>query len=210
VQIDDPWLTQRFAEARSIRDLNNVRIFLTEDLRYLVVSPMAIWNHFQDGRDEIFEFDGRTHTRADVGLAYSRPAAKPQLFRQNLDDQAGFNAEPPHGAFSIDGELYLFMSDKTMLRLYTPDGRKETIVRATPDLKWHDAPYPTIQHAPDAHELVLFETNEITLQEHQNEIVIVIRWNYAKNVVTRTEVPIRDLFMRKGGKLRPKSAQAVR
>ena len=86
---DDGWLTQRFAEARSIENLDNVRLFLTEDLKHLVVSPMAIWNDSLRKTYEAFDFDGKTYRRADVGLAYSRPSEKPLLFKRHMDKQAG-------------------------------------------------------------------------------------------------------------------------
>jgi hypothetical protein len=206
---EDVWLTRCFAQARSIKDLNNIRLFLTNDLKYLVVSPMDIWN---TGRELIktFDLDGRTYKRADVGLAYARGSEKPLVFPRKMDEHAGFLAEAPHGAFSIGEKLYLFMSDETMLRLYTPNGREEIVSKATPGVHWKAIPYPQIQHAPAANELVMFESNEISAKAEANEVISVIRWDYRKNVVTRDDVPLKDIFAHRGGQLRPKSALPVK
>ena len=202
---DDAWLTQRFAEARSIANLNNVRVFLTEDLEHLVVSPMAIWNDFPRKTYEAFDFNGKTYRRADVGLAYSRPSEKPLLFKRHMDDQAGFLAEPPHGAFSIKGELFLFASDDATLRLYTPDLQKEIVARASSGVKWESVPFPQIQHAEAANELVMFASNDITARAGPNEIMHVLRWNYVTNKLTQDDAKIIDLFETRGGQLKPKS-----
>lgn len=206
-QIEDAWLTQAFAQVRSIENFDNTRLFLTEDLNHLVVSPMAIWNDFPRKIYKTFDYDGKTHTRADVGLAYSRPAEKAFLFPRKMDEKESFLAEPPFGAFSIGGELYLFASDESTLRLYSPDGQKEIVGRAPPGTQWEVLPYPRIQHAAEANELVMFRSNAVASAAGRSEVV---RWNYTKHTVTCDDVSISDLFERRDGQLSPKSAVEVK
>lgn len=202
-RIEDPWLTQRFAEVRSIPNLKNIRLFLTEDLNHLVVSPMAAYNNGQKIFDT-FIFQGKTIKRSDVGMAYSRPAEVPFLFARKAQDN--FNAQPPHDAFTIGGQPYLFMSDKTMLRLYTLDESHQMVAHSTPEVHWKASPYPRIQHAPKNGEIILYET---ALDGDFNTILSVFRWKYGANSVTRDEVRFAELFTSRGGRLLPKSGIGV-
>jgi hypothetical protein len=93
------------------------------------------------------------------------------------------------------------MNEKAALRLYTPDGKKEIVARASSGVKWEAYPYPQIQHAPAENELVMFE-NEIT--PRPDEVLYVVRWNYATNQVRRDEVKIADLFKQGWRQLQPK------
>jgi len=205
----DAWLTDCFAEARSIKDLSNVRLFLTEDLNHLVVSPMEQWNN---GHSTVttFTLRGKTYRRADYGLAYSRPLAEPAVFPRQLDPAQGFLAEAPHGAFSIDSKLFLLMNDEKSLRLYTPEGKQEFHLVANGKPLWPSYPFLRLQHAPANDELVFFDTNEITRSSGPDEAVIVSRWKYRSGTVARREVRIIDLFERRAGGLLPKSLVAVK
>jgi hypothetical protein len=210
---DDPWLTQCFAQMRSSKDLGNVRQFLTDDLNYLVISPEP-WQKAKRQMAKTFEFAGKTFSREDVGLAYSRPDPSPKLFPQKMSQE---KMEGPEGAYTIDGNLYLYslMKDERSLRLYTPDGKKEFRVLRddAPDkLAWQlSAAFWKIQHAPEKDELIIPDhSSEIRSKDGINATVSMIRWNYKKGTVTRQDTPIIDLFKRSRGQLLPRSPIAVK
>ena len=207
---DAPWLTQRFADERSIKNFKNVAIYLTDDLRYLVVSPRSIWNNSQGTIFETFEFEGKTYNRAETALIYSRPSEKPLLLPRKFDKQKHFLSVPPDGAFSIDGKLFLFERGEELLRLYTPDGQMEIVANPTADVSWGDIAFSKTQLVQAADQLVLIGTNSIFKEGRIDETVCVIRWNYSKNTVTRDEVPIKELFEQQGKVLRPKSVLPIK
>ena len=211
-QKEDAWLTRAFADARSIKDLNNVRFFLTDDLNHLVVSPMAIWNTGLGPEQRIiedFELNGKTYKRSDVGLAYSRSDSAPTLFSRTMTEK-GFLDEGPHGAFSIEGRLFLFMNDEKSLRLYTPDGKKE--FRLTSDGKpvWPIYPFLQMQHDPARDKLFIFDTSVLEGKMGLNLIVRVFEWNYKAGNIVRHDVPIGELFKESWGKLQPRSVIGVK
>lgn len=202
--IDDPWLSKRFAEARSIETLNNVRLFLTDDLNHLVVSPIESWN--QAGRlHKWFKLDGVTYVRSEAGLAYSRPAEKPVVFERRLEDDEFWLAQGPHGAISIAGQLFLLERNETMMRLYTPDLGKEIVTHEPPEEGWEYNRFMHFQHIAEAKELVLFATNEITATARPDETMRVLRWRYETNTLTHADARIVDLFALTNGQLKPKS-----
>jgi hypothetical protein len=209
---DDPWLTNAFAHAHSIKNFKNVRYHLTDDLNHLVLCPMAIWNDKfgPSGKThETFDLDGKTHTRADVGLAYSRPDPAPKLFPRKMEPGQSFLDEGPRDAFSINGKLYLLMTDEKALRLYTPDGSKEFRLDAHGKPQWPLYPFLQLQHAPANNELIIFDTNEITRTAGPNETVSVIRWNYQTATLTRHNVPVLKLFDRDAAQFKPRAIHPI-
>jgi hypothetical protein len=159
-----------------------------------------------------FKLDGKTYKRSEVGLGYSRPALAPRIFpnvQKSLFDR-------PHGAVSIEGELYLFMNEKNELILYSPDGKNSFRVAAT-DLGLD------LQHVPANDEIIAFQddiaayVNSVIHEKGQkkafqpgNNTLSVIRWKYRENTVTRDDTRIIDLFEQSGGELRPKAVIGVR
>ncbi|MEZ0275266.1 MAG: hypothetical protein ACAH88_10200, partial [Roseimicrobium sp.] len=173
-------------------------------------SPKAIWNDFPKKIYETFEFDGKIHRRADVGLAYSRPTQKPLLFPRKLDEGDSFLDQPPHAAFSITGELYLFENGKSRLRLYTPSGGKEIVAKVPDGLSWYGSAYPRIQHSESTHEIVMFESKHIYEEEQSKEGLSVLRWNYVSNTVRHDDVSVSELFELRGGQFHPKTAISIK
>ncbi len=210
---DDPWLTQCFAQVRSNKDLGNVQQFLTDDLNHLVIRPEP-WRKARSQLITTFELGGKTYSLEDVGLAYSRPDPSPKLFPQKMSQD---KMEGPEGAYTIDGNLYLYslMKDERSLRLYTPDGKKEfRVLRddAPNRLAWAlSAPFRDIQHVPEKDELIIPDRmTEIESEGGINGTVSMIRWNYKKGTLTRLDTPIIDLFKRSRGQLLPRSPIAVK
>lgn len=206
---EDEWLTTCFAEARSIKDLNNVRAFLTEQLDYLVVVPMGGWNDGHGKTYETFDYDDKTHKRGEVGLVYQRAELKPVLYTRKYDAET-FAEEMPRNTFSIDGRLYFFEQDELSIQLRTPDKSHEIRFDSkTPD--WRLPRGGDVLHLPEANELVFFDTNDVAdLDTLWNETVSVFRWNYRTNATSRVDSRILDLFNRRGGSLTPKSAIPVK
>jgi hypothetical protein len=203
---EDAWLTKCFAEARSVKDLSNVRLFLTEDLNHLVVSPVQGW---YNGHEMVttFTLRGKTYKRGDFGFAYSRPAPEPIVFPRKLDPN--FLAEEPHGAFTIDSQLFLLMNDEESLRLYTPDGKREFRLAASGKPLWPTYPFLRLQHAPANEELIFFD-HPITRDSVPNESVLVSRWRYRAGTVARRDVHVIELFERRAARLVPKSVIPVK
>lgn len=206
---DDPWITASFAHARSIPTLENLSTFVTEDRNHLVVSPMAIWN--RDGRIfETFDLDGKTMKRSEVGLAYSRPEAKPTLFARKLDDPGNWRSEAPNGAVAIGKDLYLFAYEDTSLRLYRPDSSLEFRAQSDGGPAWPIHNVRSMRHRPESSELVLFVTGELDASTIETMPVTVVRWSYRTGAIARDDVRVKDLFEPRGDQLRPKSAIAVK
>jgi hypothetical protein len=210
---DDPWLTQCFAQARSNKDLKYARLVVTDDLNYLVIIPMKILNR---GQPEIqtFQQNGKTYDCAEFGLAYSRPDPSPKVFSRTKEEQ---KRDAPDGAYSIDGDLYLYslIESARSLCLHTPDGKKDFRVQrddAPGRFAWElSAPFADIQHVPEKDELIIPDhTSEIHAKDGIHATVCMIRWNYKKSTTTRQDTPIVELFKRSGGQLRPRSPIAVK
>jgi hypothetical protein len=207
---DDPWLTTCFKHAHSIKDFTNLRTYLTNDLNHLVVCPEPT-----SGTAAMlltFKLDGKTYKRSEVGLAYIRPTLAPTIFSNVQKRLFG----RPHGAVSIDGELYLFMNEENELILYSPDGKKTCRVAATD-------PGFDLQHVPADDEIILFQdevaafVNSVIHEKGQkktfqpdNNTLSVIRWKYRENTITRDDTRIIDLFEQSGGELRPRAVIGVR
>ena len=199
----DPWLTRSFAEARSIKTLNNIACYLTDDLKYLVVCPVEIWNDGRGVIHETFEYRGKTYGRGAVGLAYRREVAEPTIFVRPVAGAGAFHARETHGVFSIEGELYLLMGSDRRLTLATPDGGRKYEIEAPAGKDWEMARFRDAQHDPTRGELILFKTD-------LDASIAVTRWDYARGQVRWDEVPIQSKFELQGNQLQPKSALPVR
>ena len=73
-RIVDPWLEKAFTTYRNIKELKNVRTWLTDDLQYLVCNPQPVYLEVRgDPRD--FEYAGKdlSPRRICSGLAASQP-----------------------------------------------------------------------------------------------------------------------------------------
>jgi hypothetical protein len=198
----DPWLTGSFAQARAIKDFGNVKYFLTDDLNHLVASPASMWN--TGGKlVKTFDFGGTTYTRAEVGIAYSRPDPAPRIFRRNSSDN--FLAQEPHAAFSIDKLLYLFMHDEKSLRLYTPDGQKKFLLNATGQPEWPTYPFVETQQLEQENQLVIYGSDDMEREVLSHEIILNI-WSYKRGSMEHKVIALKELFESSLGQLRPKSA----
>lgn len=206
---EDPWLTGCFAHARSIQRLENVSILLPDDLNHLVVKPHPIWN---TGTEilKTFDLDGVTHGRGDVILVYSRPDPSPHVIRRGLAVPERLRDREPIDAFSIGGELYLFMADEGSLRLYTPDGTKEMLVESDGDPVWPAYPYLQMQHLSQEDELAIFDASVDHGSAEPKQVIDLTRWNYHTGKVRHYEMQLADLFMESKGRLRPRVAIEVK
>jgi hypothetical protein len=202
---DDNWLTTSFADARSIKNLNNIRIFLTDDLNYLVVSPWGTTGDGQGGVLKTFDLNGKTYNRADSVLIYRRPQANAQLIVRKPGEKE-YQQEAPHGIFSIGGELYFFMNDQHALRLYRPDGTKEFHVDANGNAPWETAAFPQIQFSRKDDEIILYSGNDTTAEIGPNEHVKVLMWKYLTNDLTQNDIPLINLFESRSGHYQAKTA----
>lgn len=203
----DEWLSNCFAQVHSIKNFENVRYFLTDDLNYLVVRPEAIWNTGRGPIISTFEFGGTTYNRADVGLAYSRPDPTPQIFQRAPNPS--FLDQEPHGAFSINGRLYLFMHDTKSLRLYTPDGKTEFRLTATSQPDWPTYSFVETQHLAAENQLVLFGSDDLGREVGLHEVSVNI-WNYKSGTMAHKVAPLNELFESSWGQLRPISSTLVK
>jgi len=208
-QKEDPWLTKSFADARKIKDLDNVRLFLTDDLNHLVVSPTDICNYGNGHRVEDFNYDGKTYKRSDFGLAYNRPDSRPLLFPRKLGE-AFFHDEEPSGAYSIDGTLFLFMKDIESLRLSSLDGSKEFHLNANGNPQWPTYPYLQMQQPATGDRLIIFESGVLKLKMGLDETLYIIDWKYKANEISTQELKIGGLFKESWGEYKPLSTIGVK
>jgi hypothetical protein len=200
----DQWLTEAFADLRSRKDLHNTVTWLTDDAKYIVARPQDMHN---TGRTMIedFVFEGKTYSRADYGLVYTRPQTKPTLFRKPVSD-AMFLEKPPQGAYSIDGELMLLEIADSSLRLFTPDGttRFEWAKHDSPRWSAGNAPFRQIDVA--AGRLIFFTfLRDPDDQNHGWDHENIVIWDYKLGTLRREIVELTELFDVKDGVYEPKS-----
>lgn len=199
----DPWLTEAFADLRARKDFHNTVTWLTDDATYIVSRPQDMHN---DGHTmiESFLFEGKSYSRADFGLIYTRPLTTPVLFRKPVSN-AMFLEKPPQGAYSIDGELMLLEVADSSLRLFTPGGttRFEWVKHDT--LRWNagNAPYRQIDVA--AGRLVFFTfLRDPDDQKYGDDHVIIVVWDYKLGKLRREIVELTELFDVTDGAYEPK------
>ena len=208
-RIEDSWLTTAFEAARSIPQFENVRYFLTDDLNHLVANPVTVYNDGTPDGDGVrtFEWDGRTYRRAEAALVFSRPNPRAQVLARP-NDPGRFRDEPPNEVFVDNGELLLFDSQPTWMRLFTVDGREVSRVDAAGQAVWSSGLIFERLHLPDTHEVAQrYQPEGTSVREATEQFVL---WNYRTGAVTGYTVPVASLFEADGARLRPRvSALAV-
>jgi hypothetical protein len=136
-RVDDSWLTSVITDACGRLDLGNHRLWLTSDLKYLLLSPTPEWAGPDTKlpmakRPRIREFAMRdnTYSRSNCGIYYARPSLAPQVFEKtaNAKDAA---TVMPYDAYSVDGELLLLEVALDGLRLRRTDGSVSSQVTGT-------------------------------------------------------------------------------
>ena len=202
----DAWLTESFADLRGRRDFHNTVTWLTDDLKYIVSRPQALHND-HGRRIESFDFNGITYPRAEYGLLYTRPQTEPVVFRKPASD-APLLAEPPHGAYSIDGELLLLEIGSGSLRLFTPDGNTRFEWTKRESLRWDvgNAPFRQIDIARGR--LVFFTfLRDPDDQNYGDDHLVIVLWDYKIGELRREIVELAELFDVKDGLYEPKRVE---
>jgi len=121
----DRWLEQALDRVRAMPDFGNVRLLLTDDLKYLVAVPAPRWNveARPGGRTvETFELAGRTYARGRYVIVLARDAQGPVVVERI--EHAQFRGWPgPADAYSIGGELFLYYTSAAQQRLVSAGGK---------------------------------------------------------------------------------------
>jgi hypothetical protein len=220
-RIVDPWLENAFTTDRSIKELKNVRTWLTDDLKYLVCNPEPVYLEVRgDPRD--FEYGGKTYRRGEYALVWERPNPQPRIVKKPHAET--FQVPQPIGAaFSINGVLYFLYEEgrlnirpeekpaATLIpafggRSYTAqppaDRRQEWEYRCP--RQWQQLGKPT--------GLAFFGTNGYGGQApHQvpHGSVVVFVWTLENAKVSVFEAPTSELFERQSGEYVPKQAVPI-
>ena len=202
-RIEDTWLTTAFQAVRSIPKFENVPYFLTDDVSHLVANPVTVYNDGTPNGDGVrtFEWDGRTYPRAEAALVFRRPDPRAQvLLRPN--DPERFRDEPPNEVFVDNGQLLLFDSRPTWMRLSTVDGREVSRVDAAGHTAWPSGLISGRLLLPDTDEVAQrYEPEGTSVREATEQFVL---WNYRTGAVTGYTVPVASLFEADGAQLRPR------
>ena len=200
----DPWLTESFADLRGRKDFHNTTSWLTNDSKYIVARPCDV--HNTGGKlIESFQFEGKTYSRADYGLIYTRPETKPALFRKPVPEGM-FLMELPQGAFSIDGELMLLEVADSSLRLFTSDGATRYAWTKHDTLRWRANNAPYRQLDASAGRLIFYSSlRDIDDRKFGDDHEIIVIWDYKGGQLRREIVELSELFDIEGGTFVPKS-----
>ena len=220
-RIDDPWLEAAFTACRSIEHFENVRTWLTDDLQYLVSSPVAIWNDGHGKTYETFTVRGKTYNRGEYGLVWQRPRTEPIVFKKDHKEAIG-SIDPIIQAISLEGRLYfhyrkggVFSADEKLSGTLVPfsGGPRYQIAPPRERLEWGLVHPDRIQLLENPATSRLFATNDFMSSKARHrvpeEAVVVFVWDLTKATMTVHDVPTGQLFAKRSGEYVPEQATKI-
>jgi hypothetical protein len=224
-RIPDPWLEAAFKECRGIKDFENVRMSLTDDLKYLVASPEPIWNGVHTST-RTFDWGGKTYRRGEYGLVWKRPQPGPTVFKKPKNED-GPVFERIDQAPSIDGKLYFLYREGTLAWLGI-DANQELVAGLVPFsegpayhvhpprdriVQWCQIGRQQRQQLAKPTRLVFFGTNDIVSRHAPDHIadraLVVFIWNLDNATLTIHDAATGELFERQNGEYVPKHSTTV-
>ncbi len=227
-QIQDPWLEAAFTAYRQQTELQNVKTWLTDDLKYLVSSPRTIWNDEHQVIHETFEVKGKKYSRGEYGLVWQRPNPDPIVFKKDRKEEIGA-IDTIVQALSIEGRLYFYYRGAEIAGLDGAAQKQESISRLVPfdggpgyqikaptkrRVEW-DWLFPyRMQLREHPSRIVFFGTNDFMTQAARNrvpdEAVVVFIWDLKCAALTSYDAPTGELFNVRSGEYVPKKSTTVR
>jgi hypothetical protein len=220
-RIVDPWLEKAFTTYRNIKELKNVRTWLTDDLQYLVCNPQPVYLEVRgDPRD--FEYAGKTYRRGEYVLVWQRPNPEPRIVKKPRAETPQI-LEPIVAAFSIKGVLYFLYEEgrlnigpdeKPAATLIPAFGGKTYAAQSPADRRaeWEYRCPRQRQQLEKPARLAFFGTNRFGAQapdQVPDQSVTVFIWTLENAKVSVFDAPTSGLFERQSGEYVPKQALAV-
>lgn len=195
--VEKPWLTKAFATYRGMKDMDNVRAWLSEDLSYLICFPAP-------GPTE-FEWAGKTYPRKDYAFLFHEPESAPVIFRRPPLEGGVWGQ--PDDVFLIDGRPYMHdkAETKVVLSPILGEGLRYQL-ETTPLQGWVAYDHSRVQHVVANDQLVSFVDDFHSGVYAPSDNFIVFIWNYRKNEVERHEAHIREVFRNFLGEFSPHAA----
>jgi hypothetical protein len=218
-RIDDPWLEAAFTACRSIEHFENVRTWLTDDLKYLVSTPEAILNS-RGGLYETFTLGGKTYNRGEYALVWQRPRPEPILVKKPRKETMGTPAAMAAG-LSLDGRLYFqsrtggVFSNEAPSATLVPfsDGPRYEIAPPLDRSEWGLVMPDRIQLLEKPTRIAFFGTNDFMSPKARHrvpdEAVTVFIWDLAKGKMSVHDAPTGQLFRSDRGEYVPKQATKI-
>jgi hypothetical protein len=202
-KVYDPWLEKVAKNYLSQEDLGNGKIFLLDDLNYLVVF-LSIGNTVREnGADKVLEeftIDGETMRRENHFLVYQRPAEKPTIY-----SGSGWQSKP----VEKDGKLLICRYLETRIVLQALDNQTVVAHDFTADEKWLADPLTFVQSDFAGKRIIATNGPELISSSLPESKIRVAAWDYSKNRLAQYTIPITDLFeLRKTGYY-PKAAISI-
>jgi len=200
VRVPDPWLEAAFATYRGMKDMGNVRAWVTDDLQYLVCFPDRAWSRQRhDGPPGLittFEWGGRTYDRPKWAFYFRRPNRDPLIFQKWSESGQFLFEEAPAQTIAVEGEPYFLYLTQAGPVLAPLAGGTRLSSPVPPGDGWLRFPPTDIRHDPAAGELLFFGRNDPRFNGTIDGGVMLFRWSYRKGPMTRVALPTEELFRR--------------
>ena len=231
----DPWLEAAFtdyrARAKTDGTLGNARLWLSDDLTYLVVTPLA-GGVSRDGTPGRFENAGRQFNADDYALNYVRPDPQSRVFPTHFGMNGGTHSLVD-GLFMIHGEPLLLHGTSGTANLSTLNGKTafhSTLLTAIPGrIKSSTGRNPrltdeefeklvSVYHfdkvfsQPECERLVFLDYNPREFTPYINFVwgsVDAIAWYYVDGRVEHQRLNLKDVFSSHFGRYRASNAEDI-
>jgi len=207
IPIEKPWLTSAFATYREMKDMGNVRAWLTDDLKYLMCFPEPIWNRRFENLTTVtnFEWAGQSYSRQEYAFMFHEPNPDPVIFQR--PSIPGLHVwDNPQSVVIADGDLYFqYRTDTNVLLWPFASGQRYEL--RTVGLKGWDRFIGggRFQHIPSDGKIAFFIDDFMTTHKAPSENLIVFLWDYRKHTVARYEAHIVELFRNHFGEYKPRT-----
>ena len=232
-QQNDPWLESVLTDFRTRKKTDSLlrlaKLWLSEDLAYLVVAPDA-GRVNRDGTPAQFENAGKKFSSDDYALEYIRPNSQSQIISTHFG-MSGFTDAQVEGVFMIQGEPFMLYSTNGVANLADMKGKKrfeapilsKITDRIIPskvrnprisdlDLEKleNNHRFEKIIHQPDAECIVFIDYNHEEYTPYSDYLwgkMDVIIWHYPDGKVNFQRVDLMDIFKSSFGQYRALKAE---
>jgi hypothetical protein len=197
-KIGNPWLEAVAADFISREDLGNRNVFLSDDLKFVLVDPKPMWNTEKFGPNgkhmyiTQFERAGKNYLRAKHFLTYSRPDKNPVIHELAPENAKHENGDPFNlpRLLTIDGELRFCRRSALLIELLNLDFHVVESHSLSTSEVWTTESGTRWKNDPERKRVVICSA---PLRVDERPVRLAI-WPYHSHKITQYELRVDELF----------------
>lgn len=200
-RVDDRWLEQAFETYRGMKEMGNVRAFITNERDYLICFPMDFWNRMGE-KDaprrmvDTFEWKGTTYDRKQWAFYFKRGSLDPVVFRKPEVPEVTMVFGSPSQTVSINGEpALLYLTKKGVVLVFpTTHEVRTTVLPPDPATEFAGGSGVLpgqVQHLPEENTLAFLATH------YMSTAASLYLWNYQTGQTSMQSLELTQLFRKR-------------